>query len=108
MSPFATCGDRPFKCGDRKSFQKLFLVERSNKLYFLQHIYFNCGDSKEPVATKVANVTTGTFWLNSAGLNTPPGVIANIKSTSQLEALELISSCAILLILLLSHLKCVM
>ncbi len=32
------------------------LVERSNKLYFLEHISFICVDSKEPVATKVANV----------------------------------------------------
>ncbi len=69
LSPLATCGDRPFKFGDRKSLHKLFLVEKSNKLYFLQHIYFNCGHSKEPVATKVANVATGTFWLDSTGLN---------------------------------------
>jgi hypothetical protein len=44
------------------------LVERSIKLQLLQHISLSCGDSKESVATKVANVATGTFWLDSAGL----------------------------------------
>ncbi len=43
-------------------------VERSNKLQFLQHISLNCGNSKETVATKVANVAIGTFWLDKAGL----------------------------------------
>jgi hypothetical protein len=38
-------------------------VERSNKLQFLQHISLNCGNTKETVATKVANVATGTFLV---------------------------------------------
>jgi hypothetical protein len=52
------------------SFSKSYIsVERFNKLQFLQHISLNCGDSKETVATKVANVATGTFWLDIADLN---------------------------------------
>ena len=30
LSPFATCGDRQFKCGDRKFLQRLF---NSKKVY---------------------------------------------------------------------------
>jgi hypothetical protein len=52
------------------SFSKSYIsVERSNKLQFLQHISLNCGDSKETVATKVASVATGTFWLDIADVN---------------------------------------
>jgi hypothetical protein len=47
------------------------LVERSNKLHFLQYISHNCGDSKESVATKVVNVLTETFWLDSVALKSP-------------------------------------
>jgi hypothetical protein len=36
-------------------------------LHFLQHISLKLGNSKESVATKVANVATETFWLESAG-----------------------------------------
>jgi hypothetical protein len=44
------------------SFSKISIsIERSYKLQFLEHISLNCGDSKETVATKVANVATGTF-----------------------------------------------
>jgi hypothetical protein len=50
------------------SSRSYILKERSNKLQFLQHIILNCGDSKKSVATKVVNVATGTFWLDSAGL----------------------------------------
>jgi hypothetical protein len=54
------------------SFSKSCLsMERSNKLQFLQHISRNCRDSKETVATKVANVATGTFWLDNTGLEGP-------------------------------------
>ena len=35
---------------------------------FLQLIYHNCGHSKDFVATKVANVATGTIWLDNADL----------------------------------------
>jgi hypothetical protein len=41
----------------------------NHKLHFLMHIHINFGDSKESVATKVANVATGTFWLDSTGLD---------------------------------------
>jgi hypothetical protein len=52
------------------SFSKSYIsVERFNKLHFLQHIFLNCGNSKETVATKVANVATGTFWLDIAALD---------------------------------------
>ncbi len=30
LSPFATCGDMSFKCGDRKFFQKLFYSQNIN------------------------------------------------------------------------------
>ncbi len=29
LSPFATCGDRPFNCGDRKFSQKLYFTRKS-------------------------------------------------------------------------------
>ena len=30
LSPFATCGDRSLKCGDKKLFQMLFALEKPN------------------------------------------------------------------------------
>jgi hypothetical protein len=58
LSPFATCGDRLFKCGDKKFFPE---VENSIKLLLLRHTSLKCGDSKDFVATKVANVARRTF-----------------------------------------------
>jgi hypothetical protein len=58
LSPFATCGDRLFKCGDKKFFPK---VENSIKLLLLRYSSLISGDSKDFVATKVANVATRTF-----------------------------------------------
>jgi len=64
LSPFATCDDKPFKCGDRKFFQKLFssqnIILWDNSLY--------CGDVKVFVATKVANVATRNFGLDNADI----------------------------------------
>jgi hypothetical protein len=71
LSPLATCGDRLFKCGNRKFSKSYISVERSNKLQFLPHISLNCGDNKETVAKKVPNVASGTFWLDIAVLDEP-------------------------------------
>jgi hypothetical protein len=46
-------------------------VEKSIKLLFLHHISLKCGDSKDSVATKVVNVATRTFWLDSTALDLP-------------------------------------
>ncbi len=65
MSPFATCGDRPFKCGDSKFSRGCFTVKTSTKLSF----YRICsGDSKVFGATKVAKVATRNFGLDNADL----------------------------------------
>jgi hypothetical protein len=45
--------------------RNLFVVGKSNKFQNLQHTYLNCGNNKD---SKVANVATGTFWLESADL----------------------------------------
>jgi hypothetical protein len=46
-------------------------VEKSIKLLFLHHVSLKCGDSKDPVATKVANVATRIFLLDSTALKFP-------------------------------------
>ena len=49
-------------------YQKLFVVDKP-KNSFLQHFSHNCGDSKDFVATKVANVAIATIWLDNAVLD---------------------------------------
>ena len=69
LSPFATCGDRTFKCGDRKFLQKLLCSKVVYEIAVLLLNSLNCGDSKDFVATKVVNVATriilvGQRWSN--------------------------------------------
>ena len=68
LSPFATCGYRPFKCCDKKIFPEEILSWTSPINAFVEHISHNCGNSKGFVATKVANVATGTIGWDNAHL----------------------------------------
>ncbi len=64
--PVATCGHIIFKCSARNFFQisrKWFAVGKYIRLQLLKHIFLNCGNSKYSVTTKLANVATGTVWL---------------------------------------------
>ena len=63
LSSFATCGDRPLKCGVKKLFQ-IFALEKPN--IKLQYILF------------LSNVATWAIWLNNAGIkgnNLPNNII---------------------------------
>ena len=57
-----------FKMWRQEVFPEAVLYWTSPINSFLQHISHNCGNSKDFVATKVANVATGTIWLDNAGL----------------------------------------
>ncbi len=60
LSPFAICGDRRFKCGDRQLFRIGILMVNTH------HIYQNL--------TKVANVATEIMWLDNT-------VLEHLKAT---------------------------
>jgi hypothetical protein len=71
LSPFATCGDRPFKCGNRKFFSIGFIIKKSTKLLFYSITSPYCGDSKEFVVTKVSNVSTKNILVRQAMTELP-------------------------------------
>ncbi len=60
------------------------LVERINKLHFLELNSLNCGNSKESVATKVENVATETFWLDSTVVNDHASALEGQHNLSQI------------------------
>ncbi len=62
LSPFATCGDKGFKCGDRQLLRNGFLIVKSISNSD------KSGDSKAFVATIVANVATESMWLDITDL----------------------------------------
>jgi hypothetical protein len=65
LSPFATCGDKRFECGDRQLLKNVFLM--INKLHYLSNSD-KSGDRKTFVATNVANVATERIWLETTAL----------------------------------------
>jgi hypothetical protein len=65
LSPFATCGDKRFECGDRQLFRTGFLMV--NKLQYLSNSD-KSGDRKTFVATIVANVATERMRLDTTDL----------------------------------------
>ena len=76
LSPFATCGDKSFECGDRQFFRNIFLL--LNTQYFSQ------------LATKVA---TGIIWLDTAALREREMILIKGKSTqSSRDVLSLIKN----------------
>jgi hypothetical protein len=66
LSPFDTCGDKRFKCGDIQLFKYGF----SNDKYIKYLInYDKSGDRKPFVVTIVANVATERIWLDTPVTN---------------------------------------
>jgi hypothetical protein len=59
LSPIATCCDRELKCG-----KKTFYCEEAYQITIMWQISLNFGDSKDFVATKVANVATRNILVS--------------------------------------------
>ncbi len=60
LSPFATCGDRNFKCGNRQLFSNRFVMLNKPNLSQILQFIIQSGNSKDFVATFVA---AERIWL---------------------------------------------